>query len=204
MGLIEMSVKTPSEKFLMTVPKPIHDWLSNEAEKLGVTIQDRIRVMLEEEVKRRINFTDAEVEAVKQECYLIGKKTYDEFAIERKRLTILQMPEDYKSEKYKAFFLEHDIPIDFTLPVIQKSFQPILRGESDSKLHEYDINKAAKQVAELENKLLSVCEDGDKLFEMMSFGCRIYVKDGEWTGCFRICLNSERTPTFADAIKVTS
>jgi len=203
-----MSVKDPTERFLMTVPKPIYDHLSEQAEKLGVSVQDRIRVILEEEKKKRSKYwikppsmgkteTIEEVGAkLENDCYQIGKKIYDEFAIERKRLTIIQMP----SHDDKEFWEEHDQDGSLVLPVIQKSFQPLL----DDKLYEYDISKAAKQVAEMENKLLSVCEDGDKLFEALPFKCGVRFKDGKWRGWCRVCLNSEKTPTMADAIRVTS
>jgi len=199
-----MSVKTPSEKFLMTVPKPIHDWLSDEAEKLGVTVQDRVRVMLEEEKghsRHRSNLLSKEIE---EQCYQLGKKVYDEFATERKRLTIIQVPSYSDDKEYNKFYLEHGIDDSLILPVIHKNFQPFLPDKLEDTLNEYHISRAAKQVAELENKLLSVCDDGDKLFEALPFTCGIRFKGGEWVGWFRICLNSEKTPTMADTIRVTS
>lgn len=199
-----MSVKTPSEKFLMTVPKPIHDWLSYEAKRLGVSVQDRVRVMLEEEEKKQSKYRNNLLKETEEKCYRLGKTVYDEFATERKRLTTIQVPSYPNGEEYEKFYLEHDIDNSLILPVIHKNFQPFLHGEPENKLDEYDISKAAKQVAEVENKLLSICDDGDKLFEALPFKCGIRFKGGEWIGWFRICLNSEKTPTMADAIQATS
>ena len=205
MGLIEMSVKTPSEKFLMTVPKPIHDWLSKEAERLGVSVQDRIRAMLTEEEKRQSKYLGSFLsKEIEERCYQLGKEIYDEFATERKRLTVLQVPRDYSSKKYKEFSLEHYPDDSIVFPIMQKSFYPFLCGESENKLDEYNIGKAAKQIAELENKLLSTCEDGAKLFEIFPFKCIIQFKNGEWIGLFRLSLNSEKTPTMTDVQRVTS
>ena len=44
--MITMSVNDPKERFLMTLPKPIYDWISEQAEKIGVSPQDRMRYIL--------------------------------------------------------------------------------------------------------------------------------------------------------------
>lgn len=203
-----MSVKTPSERFLMTIPKPIHDWLSEEAEKLGVSVQDRVRVMLEEQgrlagvslsmygktnkMTKRWNHDE-----LQEKCYAIGKPIYDEFATERKRLEINRVSEDGGV----LYFYDVDDAESIVIPVISKSFPPL---DYDGKLFMLEICKAARQVAEMENQLLSICEDGDKVFQAMPFKCHVWYKVGAWDGAFRVCLNSEKTPTLADAFKAVS
>lgn len=198
-----MSVKTSSERLLMTVPKPVYDWLANAAEKDGVTVQDKIRELLEQNYaifRELIKIFGKSTETVEEfgakleeECYQLGKKVYDEFATERNRLTVIQPEHD-------SYLEEYGLPDDFVLPVIQKNFLPLENNE----LNRYVIAKAAKQVADVENKLLSICNDGDKVFEALPFGGSVRTKDGNWRGWFRICLNSEKTPSWADAIRVTS
>ena len=203
-----MSVKTPSERFLMTLPKPLHDWLSKEAEKLGVSIQDRVRVMLEEQgrlagVNLSMHGKIGKItkrwdhDELQERCYSMGKPVYDEFATERKRLEINRVSEDGGV----LYFYDVDDAKSVVIPVISKSFPPL---DYDGKLSMLEICKAARQVAEMENQLLSICEDGDKVFQAMPFKCHIWHQGGTWDGAFRVCLNSEKTPTLADAFKAVS
>jgi len=163
--------------------------------------------MLEEEEKKQSKYRGEILsKEIEEKCYQLGKSVYDEFATERKRLTIIQIPHDpnFESESYSAFCQEHEIDDKLVLPVIQMNFNPFLPDKIEGKLYEFAISQAAQKIAELENKLLSVCENEDKLFEALPFTCGIRFKGGEWVGWFRVCLNSERTPTMADAIRVTS
>ena len=54
----------------------------------------------------------------------------------------------------------------------------------------------------MENKILSVCEDGDIVYDAMPFKCKVWYEDGKWEGYFRICFNSARTPTLGELSKV--
>ena len=202
-----MSVKTPSEKFLMTVPKPLYDHLSKQAEKLGVTVQDRVRFVLEEARKRKNEHISMHgrleekqqkewgIEELQEICYSIGKSIYDAFAVERKRLQVIPLSDD-GSVMYKEWG-ENDVMI----PIISRSFYPL---DYSNELIELKICDAAKKVAELENKLLSVCEDGDSLYQAMPFKCHMWYKNGVWAGVFRVCVNTPRTPTLVDVQRVTS
>jgi len=209
---MRMDIKDPTERFLMTIPKPIHDWLSAQAEKLGVTIQDRMRYILSEQ-KQTSELEKNEDSDIKKElkktCYEIGKKIYDEFAIERKRLCVKEVSDDGST-----LWIDRDNSEDsIIIPVISKNFQPYTTKSKislydekplETELDKLDICKAAQKLAETENKLLSVCDDGDIVYEAMPFKCFVWFRKGRWDGCFRVCLNSERTPTLADITKVTS
>jgi len=203
-----MSVKTPSEKFLMTVPKPLYDHLSKQAEKLGVTVQDRVRFILEESRKRKNEYISMygileerqqkewNIEELQKTCYSIGKPIYDAFATERKRLRLITVSEDSS-----VMFYQESGKDEVVIPVISKSFYPV---GYDGELLELKICSAAKQVAEFENKLLSVCSEEDILYSAMPFKCHIWRKNDVWEGVFRVCVNSSRTPTIADAFNAIS
>lgn len=207
-----MSAKDPTERFLMTLPKPIHDWLSTQAEKLGVSVQDRLRYILSEQKQiseLEENKPTELLKQLKETCYKMGKKIYDEFAVERKRLCIRQL-----SDNGSALFVDRDnLEDSIVIPVISKNFRPYTSKPKismydekpvESELDKLDICKAAQRLAETENKLLSICDAGDIVYEAMPFKCFIWFKDGCWTGAFRVCVNSEKTPTLADIVKVTS
>jgi len=53
-------MKTQTERFLMTLPKPVHAWFEEQANKLGVSTQDRIRVSLGEDYERRHVYPEQE------------------------------------------------------------------------------------------------------------------------------------------------
>lgn len=204
--MTKMSVKTPSERFLMTLPKPIYDQISGEAERLGVSIQERVRIVLEEHKKR----LDKPLERPKilknpeleKRCYEVGKKVYEEYAVERKRLRIIQVEDGIGK-------MEID---EVILPIIAKTFHPFDRGikislyylGGDEYLSMVNIGKAAKEIAEMENKLLAICEDGEIVYEALPFQCRIWSKNEVWEGSFLVCLNSFKTPTLSDVLRVTS
>lgn len=192
----------------MTLPKPIYDWLSSEAERLGVTVQDRIRVILE---KCQVVYSEyvnlygisAEkekkqwsIEELQETCYSIGKPIYDVFATERKRLQVIPLSDDSS-----VMFYKESGGNEIIIPVITKSFYPL---DYANELLELKICSAAKQVAELENKLLSVCEDEDNVYQAMPFRCHIWYRAGVWEGAFRLCVNTPRTPTLADVARATS
>jgi len=206
-----MNERDPTERFLMTLPKPIHDWLSEQAEKLGVSIQDRMRYILSEK-KQILELEKNEPTDLKEElkkiCYDIGKKIYDEFAIERRRLCVKEL-----NDPGILFIDREDSDESVVIPVISKNFRPYTTRSNislfdeklvETELDKLDICKAAQKLAETENKLLSICEDGDIVYEAMPFKCFIWFKKGCWSGAFRVCVNSEKTPTLADIVKVTS
>lgn len=210
-----MSTKTPSERFLMTLPKPIYDQMAEEAEKLGVTVQDRIRTHLEklleslkmlyemgeELTKHQEHSKIIDNPQLEKHCYEIGKKIYDEYAIERRRLTITRVRDE--AGWLYTDYIESDPPI--VLPVIQKTFRPFdYEVEGDECLSIVTIGKAAKAVAETENQILAICEDGDIVYEGLPFQCKVWGKNGIWEGMFRLVLNSARTPTLSDVLRVTS
>jgi len=210
--MLDMSVKDPTERFLMTLPKPIYEWLSTQADKLGISVQDRMRYILSEQ-KQISELEENKPTELKKEleeiCYKIGTRIYDEFAVERKRLCVKRVSHDGS-----VLFIERNNLLDsISIPTISKDFQPYTSKPKismwDEKnieigLDKLDICKAAQKVAEMENKLLSVCEDGDIVYEALPFRCYVWFKNGCWNGTFRICINSERTPTLAEVIKVTS
>jgi len=207
-----MSVKDPTERFLMTLPKPIYDWLSTQAEKLGMSTQDILRHMLvrQKQISELEENKPTELqETLKETCYKIGKKIYDEFAVERKRLCVKQVSDDGGV----LFIEQNDLLDSIAIPVISKNFIPYTSkprvsmyngGSMETELDKLDICKAAQKVAETENKLLSVCDDGDIVYEAMPFKCFLWFRNGAWTGAFRVCVNSERTPTLADVVRATS
>jgi len=204
-------MKDPTERFLMTLPKPIYEWLSNQAEKTGISIQDLLRHILARQKKlselEEGNYSDSEEhKTLKEKCYELGKKIYDEFAVERKRLCVKQIAGDggviwVPKEKQEESIL---------IPVIQTSFQPYISKTTisvhgtdsmETELDKLDICKAAQKLAETENRLLSICEDGDIVYEAMPFRCSVWFRNRRWEGVFRVCVNSERTPSITDAFK---
>ena len=132
---------------------------------------------------------------VEKEVIDFAQPLYNRLATKRKNLKLVQV--NGTSWAYCGDEAEEPVIV---FPVIYKEF--VVYG-SDGKLNQVAIRSAVIHITDLENLLLSPCVVGDTLFEALPFQCNVWLMGGEWKGVFRECLNTERTPTMADAVRVT-
>ena len=183
------------KRLLLTIPDDICDWLQREARKRDVTVQNRIRAVLENNVGKagRPIFGAKEQKEVDERVRDIAKKFYSLYATERRRLRIIDVS---RSRSLAEEFVK-------PIPVISKSFANFVFGHDE--IDEGPIREAVKFVSELENKVLSVCDDGEEVFESSPFNCWTWHSaDGNFYGMLRLALNSRKTPTVEDMNRVVS
>lgn len=182
-------------RLLLTVPDGIYSWLEREAKRRDVTVQNRIRAVLENNIGKagRPIFGEKEQVEIDEQVREIAKKFYGLYATERRRLRITDVSHS------RSLTEEFVKPI----PVISKLFAGFVLGHDE--INENPIRDAVKHVSELENKVLSVCDDGEVVFESLPFNCWIWHSaDGRFYGMIRLAFYSSKTPTAEDMNRVVS
>lgn len=184
-------------RLLLTVPDGIYGWLEHEAKRRNVTVQNRIRAVLENNVGKagRPIFGEKEQMEIDERVRDIAKKSYSLYATERQRLRIIDVSRGNHMKRFEELMIQ--------MPVISKSFENFVFGHDE--IDENPIKEAVKFVSELENKVLSVCDDDEEVFESSPFNCWTWHSaDGRFYGVIRVSLNSIKTPTIEDMNRVVS
>lgn len=181
-------MKEERKRILLTIPVSIYDWLEREAKKADTSVQNRIRAVLENNIGKYGHpiFGRKQKADIWDKTGEIAKKFYDVYATERRRLKINEYPYSILPGP------------NFEFPTFDVTFKRFV--SDDGKIIEAPIRDAVKRIVNMENQLLSVCDDGEDVWEGMPFMCQVwYGRGGEFHGILRVVLNSMKTPTYADA-----
>lgn len=179
-------------RLLLTIPDNLSVWLGREANKRGVSIQNRIRAVLNSHSSKRgfdPIFDLKDRAEVWDRVEVIAKRFYDLYAIERQRLEIVGLLDDEGNNLNEKN--------QIVIPIINKSFFNFV--DAGNEVVEGHIEEAVKCLTDEENKILSICDDGETVFEGLPFKCHTwYGIDRRFYGQVRVAINSRRTPTMDD------